>query len=55
MESKFLQDLKDKDSLLTFIKEWNESRLDMFALSQPNEVCLLYNHVGCSATIMPQI
>eukprot|EP00111_Clytia_hemisphaerica_P006331 TCONS_00018348-protein len=38
MDTKLIQDLTtNKKFLLNFVKEWNESRLDMFALSQPNE------------------
>ncbi|XP_065650101.1 afadin isoform X2 [Hydra vulgaris] len=37
MDPEFVQDLQDPDYVEAFIKEWNESRLDMFALSPPNE------------------
>ena len=40
MDAEFEEDLKDPDYVKAFIKDWNESRLDMFALSTPNEVCL---------------
>ena len=37
-DQEFFQDLKDPEFVNEFIKEWNDSRLDMFALSPPNEV-----------------
>ena len=40
MDPEFEEDLQDPEYLSEFIKEWNESRLDMFALTQPNEVCV---------------
>ena len=42
MDPGFLEDLRDPEYVGAFIKEWNESRLDMFALSPPNEVCILF-------------
>ena len=39
MDREFVKDLQDPEYVAAFIKEWNESRLDMFALSPPNEVC----------------
>ena len=30
---------EERDYLQRLILEWNESRLDIFAISEPNEVC----------------
>lgn len=42
MDREFMEDLEDPDIVRAFIKDWNESRLDMFALSPPNEVCVFF-------------
>lgn len=38
---------REREQLLTIISQWNQNRLDLFALSQPNEVrddnVLLFN------------
>ena len=40
MDADFVEDLKDPQFVDAFIKDWNESRLDMFALSLiGDEVC----------------
>jgi len=31
----------DRQRLIAQIEEWNSNRLDLFALSQPNEVCMM--------------
>ena len=31
----------DRQRLAAQIEEWNSNRLDLFALSQPNEVCTI--------------
>ena len=31
--------MNDRQRLIAQIEEWNSNRLDLFALSQPNEVC----------------
>ena len=43
MDTKLVKDLtSNRNFLVNFVREWNESRLDMFALSQPNEVCPMF-------------
>ena len=38
MDSEFRSKAEEKAYLSKIIKEWNASRLDMFALTDPNEV-----------------
>jgi len=36
------KDDRDRQRLIAQIKDWNSNRLDLFALSQPNEVLLIF-------------
>ena len=40
MDGEFRTKAEEKAHLAKIIQEWNDSRLDMFALSMPDKVCI---------------
>lgn len=43
MDGEFRTKAEEKAHLAKIVQEWNDSRLDMFALSMPDKVCMGVN------------